>query len=276
MIGRVIVAYDGSALARAAFEHALALAEALKRPMVAVFTLEPVAPPPVIADPLVAIDPAPIPNFPVDFAEQREWGEEALEGLRARAAERGVALTPVLDEGALIDVLVDMANGDDLIALGKKGRFRESGVGSATRALVRRSPCPVLVVSEPAHPPARVVTAFDGTSEGKRALVYASDIAYLLRWPLEVIALPCEGLDAAQSVERAEAALPPERGEVRVVASSAEGDCAKAIEHALGEQTEGAMVVLGAYGESWLAELLFGSTAPKVLRKVAAPIILVR
>jgi nucleotide-binding universal stress UspA family protein len=253
MIGRVIVAYDGSALARAAFEHALALAEALKRPMVAVFTLEPVAPPPVIADPLVAIDPAPIPNFPVDFAEQREWGEEALEGLRARAAERGVALTPVLDEGALIDVLVDMANGDDLIALGKKGRFRESGVGSA-----------------------RVVTAFDGTSEGKRALVYASDVAYLLRWPLEVIALPCEGLDAAQSVERAEAALPQERGEVRVVASSAEGDCAKAIEHALGEQTEGALVVLGAYGESWLAELLFGSTAPKVLRKVAAPIILVR
>src|SRR5690606_6658648 len=139
MIGRILVAYDGSALARAAFEHALALAADLRRPLHAVFVIEPIAPPPVLADPMVAIDPAPLSGFPIDFEEQRAWGEDALADLGRRAAERGVPYSSVVEDGALIDVLVDLANADDLIALGKKGRFRESGVGSATRALVRRS-----------------------------------------------------------------------------------------------------------------------------------------
>lgn len=275
MIGRILVAYDGSTLARAALEYGLDLAASLGRPLHAVYTLEPVAPPPVLADPMVAIDPTPIPNLPMHFDEQREWAEENFEKLAARAAQRGVAFTSVIEDGSLLDVLVDIANADDLVLLGKKGRFRESGVGSATRALVRRSPCPTLVVSEHHAPLARAVTVYDGTSEGKRAIVYASDLAYALQWPLEVVALPCEGLTAEEATVRAEAALPPERGEVRVVPSPVSDDCAGAIEHALAERADGALVVLGAYGESWLAELLFGSTAPKVLRKVAAPIVLV-
>ncbi len=275
MIGRIIVAYDGSALSRAAFEHSLSLAAALVRPLHAIYTLEPVAPPPVLADPMVAIDPTPLPNFPSNFDEQRAWAEEAFDRLAQRAAERGVRFTSSIEDGALLDVLVEIANADDLIALGKKGRFRESGVGSATRALVRRSPCPALVVSEGHNPLARVVTVYEGTSECKRAIVYASDFAYALGWPLEVVALPCDGLTAEESAQRAEAALPPEHGEVRVVPSQSKDDCASAITHALAERSDGALVVLGAYGESWLAELLFGSTAPKVLRKVDAPIILV-
>lgn len=275
MIGRILVAYDGSALARAAFEHGLELAAALRRPMLAVYTLEPVAPPPVLADPMVAIDPTPIPALPVHFDEQRAWAEDAFAKLAHRAADKGVQFTSVVEDGALIDVLVDLANADDLVLLGKKGRFRESGVGSATRALVRRSPCPTLVVSEHHKPLARAVTVFDGTSEGKRAVVYASDFAYSLGWPLEVVALPCDGLEAREAAARAEDALPPERGEVRVIPSPVADDCAGAIEHALAERADGALVFLGAYGESWLAELLFGSTAPKVLRKVAAPIVLV-
>lgn len=275
MIGRILVAYDGSTLARAAFQHGLELAAALKRPLVAVYTLEPVAPPPVLADPMVAIDPTPVPNMPAHFEEQRQWAEDSFEKLAERASAGGIAFTSRVEDGSLLDVLVDLANGDDLILLGKKGRFRESGVGSATRALVRRSPCPALVVSETPRPFDRLVSVYDGTSEAKRAIVYACDLAYSLGKPLEVVALPCEGLSAEEAAKRAQECLPTDRGDVRVTGAAEKGDCADAVAAALAERDDGTLVVIGAYGESWIAELLFGSNAPKVLKKVNAPVILV-
>lgn len=274
MIGRIIVAYDGSRLAKAAFELGVELASTLRRPMLAVYAVEPLPPPPVLADPMVAIDPGPLANLPEDLGEQRAWAEREMDDLHAKARTRGVSLDGRIEQGSLREVLVEMANADDLIAVGKKGRFRESGVGSMTRGLVRASPCPTLVVSEDATPIERLVSVFDGTAEGKRAMIFVGMLAKETGWPLDVVALPCDGQTAEEAAARAQDALPEGSGAV-VTATQKSHDCAHAVEEALAERSSGSLVVLGAYGESWLAELLFGSTAPRVLKRVKAPIVLV-
>ncbi|MBX3351880.1 MAG: universal stress protein [Phycisphaeraceae bacterium] len=274
MLGRIIVAYDGSRLARAAFQLGVDLASTLRRPMLAVYTVEPLPPPPVLADPMVAIDPGPMSNYAEDLGEQRAWAEREMDDLHAKARARGVSLEGRIEQGSLREVLVEMANADDLIAVGKKGRFRESGVGSMTRGLVRASPCPTLVVSEDASPIDRLVSVFDGTAEGKRAMIFAGMLTKETGWPLDVVALPSDGQTPEEAVARTREAL-PEGCPATVTATAKSHDCAHAVEEALAQHSSGSLVVLGAYGESWLAELLFGSTAPRVLKRVKAPIILV-
>ena len=272
MLERIIVGYDGSDLAREAFNYALILAQATGCVVKVIHALEP-TPPPVVVDPAMGFDAGPAMASMQEAAdEQRQWAEEAFVDLRRKAESAGVPITTSIDVGRLVPLLCDTAGAGDLIAVGHKGRFHSGGVGSSTRSLVEHAPCPVLIVSTPARPIVRVVTIFNGSAPSKKAIAFASAIARDAGWPHEVLAIEGPALTMEESARRA-VELAPDAGVVPM--------CEKKLhehntlsEHAVA--TDGyALVIKGAYAGSKLHDLIFGGTTARYLKAIAAPIALV-
>ncbi len=277
MIKRIIVAYDGSELAREAFAYAVMLAEAAKVEIFGMHALEPAPPVVMPADPVSGIDPNPIlmQVAAADEAEQkaeREKAEKSLEELGEYCAKRSVPYSSVVAAGWLIEALVDLADPEDLIAVGMKGRFARAGIGSSTKALVRESPCPVVVATGPLHPVNRVLGVFDGSGGSKRAVAWSKDAARQTGWPLSVLAVSGRGLTLEESLEKAQAMAP----DAQVIHYGPEGQSEAAQIEAAASHASMALLVMGAYPDTWLHQLFFGGgTTGQVLRKVNAPVALV-
>lgn len=272
MLERVIVGYDGSELAREAFRYACTFAASTGCSVEVLHALEP-TPPPVIIDPAMGFDAGPAMASMVEAAdEQRQWATEALADLQRHGESLGVNVTTRIENGRLVPLLCDTAGCGDLIAVGHKGRFHAGGVGSTTRSLVEHAPCPVLIVSAEAKPIVRIVTIFNGTVPAKRAIAFASSITQAAGWPHLVLAIDGPSLTKEESAQRA-IDLAPE-ATVTPMCEKELHDHGALSEHAVA--TEGyAMVVMGAFAESRLHDLIFGGTTAKYLKDVAAPVALV-
>jgi len=277
MIDRVVVAFDGSELSREAFAYALALAEAAGRGkpvgVHVVHAIEPDAPVMMAGDPAL-VDPTPlIEQREAERREEQAWAEREFAAMGRAAGDRGIELTTSLEIGPLLETLCDLSSAHDLIAVGRKGRFARSGLGSTTAALIRNAPCPVLVVSGSAKPIERVLAVYDGSRVSKRAVAEAEEFADASGLPLVVLASAGHGHDLEEAVERARQDAPG--ATVTALGESEQRDESALIEHALGDDGH-ALLFLGAYPDSMLQRLLFGGATERVLSRLGAPVALVR
>lgn len=274
---RIIVAFDGSDLAREAFAYSVMLAQATGDSILALHVIEPV-PPPIIAESMAGIDAAPaLVEFDEaarqdDQAESERFQKEFIE-LEALCRSRAVPFESQIDSGLLIPILVEHAGAEDMIAIGMKGRFAHAGFGSSAKSLIRKSPCDVLVASGPLRPVNRVLSVYDGSSVSKRAVAKAKNLAAKTNWPLTILAAESEHATLDEALTRAQELAE----EAQVVSYGAEGksearQIAEAASHA-----GYAVIVMGAYPDSWLHQLFFGfgGTTAHVLSTVNAPVILV-
>jgi nucleotide-binding universal stress UspA family protein len=279
VLARIIVAYDGSALAREAFALSLTIAAAAPAGEVAVLAVRAIEPTPLapLAGAGIAVDPymgLPAPVIPSveEIEAERAAARRGLDELAAEAAGRGVRFESRVMDGTLSEVLAELSAPNDLIAVGQFGRFRRSGFGSAMRELVEHGPCPLLVVSGAVGAMNRVIAAFDGSGEGKRAVQWACELAEQTSWPLSVLAVSGPDLAVGDAVARAEALAPG--AHVVHFGSDARSE-AEQIEAAAGHSRQ-ALLVIGAYADSWLHQFFFGGTTGHVLRNVQAPVVLIR
>lgn len=278
MVERFIVAFDGSDLSREAFAYAAMLCEATGAGILGLHVVEPTIASMLADNPAVALDPfVPPVALPreTDGAEQRhrQWAEEALAELGEYCRNVGVRFAAKVESGTLVDTLIGEVRRGDVIALGMKGRFKRAGLGSTTRHLVTEAPCPVLVVSGPLRPVNRILAAFDGTDVARQAVVQASAVAKQANWPLTVLALSRGEVSIDESLDRAEQLA--DGGQVITIdEGSADKDEAELIRQVAGKDSY-ALLVMGAYADSWLQDLLFGSTTGRVLEKIGAPVMLV-
>lgn len=83
--------------------------------------------------------------------EEQRLLAEALAG--AATAWPDVAVRTVLSRGRRAAVLRSVSTTAELLVVGHRHRGRFAGLGSTTRALLHGTPCPLLVVPLPAHPP---------------------------------------------------------------------------------------------------------------------------
>ena len=132
---RIVVGFDGSANARAALDWALDFAGDGTDIRA-----------------LIALEVA--PWLPEDVVYARLGGEleaerERLLGLLATADPTGRATADVQVRGAKA-ALAQAAGSADLVAVGARGAGRVAGMGSVSTWLLDDSPCPVVVVPEPA------------------------------------------------------------------------------------------------------------------------------
>ena len=232
----------------------------------------------------------------IDTINLREVTQRHVDELAAALAPAhpGLAINAYAVHGRPRRQLVEQAEQADLVVIGSTGSSdsASSFMGSVARAVVRNSPCPVVVVpgAQTMPPCPRVVVGVDGTVRSASALEWAIDESDLVRGDLEVVhaysypysaegGAPSEArdlmrIDAAnhleQAVDRART-----RGGSKVDGCLVEGRPAEV----LIERAQGAdLVVIGArhYEPHSVYLAVLGSVAETVAGRPPCPVAVVR
>jgi nucleotide-binding universal stress UspA family protein len=188
--------------------------------------------------------------------------------------------------------------GAALVVMGTHGRrgFDRFVLGSVAELVLRRAPCPVLVVPcvEGADPAAldggRIVVPDDLTDAASRAITEAARLARPLGAELEVVhvvedayvpspygALAAPRADYAALVPRVEAALEARAAGAGVPVRPAvrHGEAAAEIA-ACAREGGAALIVMASHGRQGLDRVLMGSVAEAVVRRAPCPVLVVR
>ena len=220
-----------------------------------------------------------------------------LEKLAAElAASHGVAVQPVLVQGAVLDEVTREAAqmNADLVVLGARGAgfLRRFVLGSTAERLLRKSTHPTLVVKQRPHEPyRRVLVAVDFSAWSAPLIGLAQRIApgaHLVL--LTAYGVPFEGKLRYAGV--AEATIEAYREETRQAAAQQlhalavgaglePADWTPCIPHAdaslaiVEQEQEQAcdLIVIGKHGRSMLEELLLGSVTTHVLAESAGDVL---
>jgi universal stress protein E len=225
-------------------------------------------------------------------------GTRALEGLveRARAQHLRARLTLARDR-AWLEIVRAVKRGEaDLVLVARRNQEGGVGLGSVTKKLMRKCPCPVWVVKQDGKSEPRVlVAATDLTPVGNRAVELAAMLAEMFRaeldvvhaWPLPLavpvlpeLDVPAQSRVDVEQHERAARArfehalaglaLPVEfRQHLRCGAPSI------AIQEVV-ERRDADLLVMGSVSRSGIAGLLLGNTAERLLDRVQCSILTIK
>lgn len=136
---RIVIATDGSTGAGVAVEEGLDLASALGADVTFVTARAGV---PILGD----------PYYQRRLSEQLAHAREIVDRAVAEAEQRGVSADSEIVEGDPAEAIVDVARyrAADLVVVGSRGHgaLASALLGSVSRAVVERSPVPVMVVRE--------------------------------------------------------------------------------------------------------------------------------
>ncbi|ADC90028.1 UspA domain protein [Thermocrinis albus DSM 14484] len=93
--------------------------------------------------------------------------------------ERGVKVSSLQTVGKPYKVLIEQADKEDLLIVGREGKRPVRGLflGSTSEMIVRRAACHVMVVPEGKAKLEKVCVAFDGSSQSVKAVQVAKEIA---------------------------------------------------------------------------------------------------
>ena len=180
--------------------------------------------------------------------------------------------------GKVHEIIEELAKTVDMVVIGKRGKtYPETSKepGPVTENLLRLTTRPVLVVPEDAKVNNRILIAYDGSQNSQRALSIGAAFAKLLNFDVKVVSV-ANDIDAAQKPldEAKEFLAPYELNATYIVDFGAAMPwlgIAKQI-----KIFDPGLVVIGAFGENRLMELIFGSTTKQVLMEATCPVLLCR
>jgi nucleotide-binding universal stress UspA family protein len=136
---KILLATDFSPASEAALPHALTIASHYGSKLYVAHVICP-----------EFMDLLPPESTPTMLQHARGLTEQKLEPLLSAGRQKGISCQPLIGEGVIWDVLLDMIhqNGIDLIVVGTHGRrgLRKLLLGSVAEEVFRMAPCPVLTV----------------------------------------------------------------------------------------------------------------------------------
>lgn len=136
---KILLATDFSPASEAAQPHALTIAGHYRSDLYIAHVISP-----------EAMDLLPPETMARKLQQARGSAEQRLEPLLTAGRQKGISCQPLIGEGAIWDVLLDMINqnGIDLIIVGTHGSrgLEKLLLGSVAEKVFRMAPCPVLVV----------------------------------------------------------------------------------------------------------------------------------
>ncbi|MBI3159958.1 MAG: universal stress protein [Chloroflexi bacterium] len=193
-----------------------------------------------------------------------------------RCSAAGVEAELAVEAGSVTDLLVRRAVWTDLMVVGMSHPPARSPLGrlrSGFRALIQRSPRPVLAVPAAIRELNCTLLAYDGSPKAEEALFLAAYLATC--WRTDLLVLPdTSSLSAMRRTEARARAYLEEQG-VSARYLSIFGNAAEAT---LGAARENGvdLIVMGGYGKGPLMSMFFDSTLDKVLRGHRKPVLICR
>ena len=209
-------------------------------------------------------------------AKTRHEVEQYLEHFALKCADARVACKLLEDTGSPQDEITREAQRYDLIMLGHRLQFQFASdyeEHHSLRLMLQNSPRPVVVVPDEPCQGRNVIVAYDGSSQAARALqaFLAADLP-----GFEEIHVVSSAGDKVEAARRGDRAVEFLRLHDRDAQLHAIGSTA-APASILAEQAvalHAGLIVMGAYGQSILKELVLGSTTRTLLKSSPVPLFL--
>jgi len=201
-------------------------------------------------------------------------GRAILDAAEARLRAAGItAVTLSQRHGALVDTVLEMEAGADLLVIGKRGEaadFAAGHLGANLERVLRSSPKPVLVTSRAFKPVRRCAIACDGGPTAMRMVEFAakSPLLHGMEVHLVTVGASAAALLEAPAAILAGAGRPP----LRV---ALQGDTEQAIAAHVGAAGID-LLVMGAYGHGRIRTMILGSTTSALLRACRIPVLVFR
>lgn len=270
MIKSVLVGLSGTRYSQAAAEQALLLAKNLPASLIAMAVIDLARVCPVESVPLGAS------GFKTDrdaalLAAAHQKADALLSDLAHRATSAGIEIQTKKAEGDPDSALCTEAQRVDLLVVGMKHHREEQGdAATATlQRVLRHASRPVLCVPAPAPDHSPALIAFDGSNPSARAV--QQFVTSGLAADREVHLLTV-GDHAGAIAERCEQYL-ASHGIAVVRHLSQELHPGEQILE-LSQRLGAGVIVMGAYGHSWVRETLFGSVTSTVVLRSKVPVFL--
>jgi nucleotide-binding universal stress UspA family protein len=205
--------------------------------------------------------------------KNKELAQRIQTQFNQQLEEAGVTGELVILNGEIASIILDRARWMDLVSISLSYPYEpdpRSRIESGLRAIIRRSPTPVLAIPDRDFRLNRLLLAYDDSPKSKEALFVATYLAGTCDTCLDV-------LTAAPSLHSADEALQYakdylEESKVKASFIREETPAGDAILR-VAEDRQADMVIMGGYGFGPVAELALGSVVDEVLRSRQYPVL---
>jgi nucleotide-binding universal stress UspA family protein len=207
----------------------------------------------------------------------REQGRIFLNNLRERAIAAGTTSVDIRQRRGELEVtLAEQEKMVRLFVLGRRGESAEitkRDLGRNIERLVRALNKPILTVTEAFREPRRVMIAFDGGIITRRGVEMVAASPLFRGLPVHLLMSGKESQDAPKQLDWAKTTLEAAGFEAptALIPGDAENVIAKSV-----QEMNIDILIMGAYANSPLHRLLFGSKTSDLLRSSKIPTLLLR
>ncbi|MFN3976862.1 MAG: universal stress protein [Aquificaceae bacterium] len=260
---RVVVGIDGSPAGWNAKNYAFELGERLSTPVVGVHVIDS-----RLLEESFLEDLAGVLGFTYymgisqkvkDFFEKQ--ADALIEEFLTEGRQRGIRVSSFQTIGVPYQELVNQADPEDLLVIGRRGKRPVKGflLTSTAEVVSRRSKAPVMLVPENKRDLKKFCVAYDGGELSRRALSLALELSKAFQAQVYALYVGEGSIDVPEGVE-----LVVEDGlvEERIVAHC--------------EERGVDLLFMGAYSKGRVKELFLGSVTSFVMHHVNIPLLLVK
>lgn len=277
MFKTILIPLDGSDYSQTALEYGIRIGERYDAQLQLLHVIDVRAlEGPLLHDISASLGAAPMVNYQSQVRSiLEERAEIIIEAAEKRIEESGLKYFSKKTVGIVSKEIIDAAIDVDLVAMGRHGEHANWAsvlLGSTLEAVIRKSHRPILVTSVELRRISNLLVAYNGDDYATQALHVAANMACELDLNLIILSAG-EKKWTEKILTKAEKYLIPYELDIDFVAStqSSETEIIKTAEIKNCD-----MIVMGAYGENRIHELLLGSTTESVMRNTSIPLLLVR
>ena len=279
MIKRILVGTDGSKYSLVAEQYGIYLSKVLNRPVVAIHIVDKkLISEAIIEDIAGALGFGEYADLTDKIKEYLdEKGKAILRAFAVKCREAGADCSIAQAIGFVANEIVNMADPDDIVIIGKKGVHEDIlplPLGSSAEIIARNSKAPVMLTPDKFIEIKNILVAFDGKEKSIKALKFANGLVKDL------------GIDKVQVLsvlkkENSEKQLQLEsivKGiltDINFDFSIRYGYPEEEIEKYI-EENNLDLLILGAFGEGRLKEFILGSTTLYLIEKTDIPVIVAK
>ena len=279
MVKKILIPTDGSDYGRTAIDYGIYMAKKLNAVLKGLNVIDiRLIQGPVITDISGSIGiPACQEYFPMLEKGLEERADVVLNAFKERCEEANISPEIKKAVGIIDEMIIEEGKSTDWILLARKGEhfhLAKGGLlGSTAESVVRNSGKPVMVTPQTYQDIESIGLAYDGSLPAENALKLAIFLSESVAWPLSILIVSDDQNYSDKLMKKLEARLEPHQVDSDIIVLSGKEN--KAL---ISFMQEGSieLMVMGAYGNNRLRELLLGSTTSCIIKNSPIPVLLTR